>query len=235
MKTRPKELSALALLYLANAIFLTAYPFLVSARKNSAPLWLEGLIIVLAWTLVPLTLRASRALWPISLLLLGSFFIQELPLHSVLLIFPVSLILIALLSPSGRIALFHPARRWWLTPTRKRASLSARLRPVIGGEMLAEIFDISEGGAFIPLGASNRWLPLGFYLGRKPKQKSESPLEIGTYCWIRITLNDLSALTCTAEIVRKTNGRGSYPAGIGLRFVGLSAQDKKELAKFLAS
>jgi len=222
MKTRPKELTALALLYLANAIFLTASPFLVSARKNLAPLWLEALIIVLAWTLVPLTLRASRALWPISLLLLGCFFVQRLPLQSVLLIFPVSLILIALLSPSGRIALFHPARRWWLTPVRKRASLSARLRPVIGSEMKAEIFDISEGGAFVPL-------------GRIPKQKTGNPLEIGTYCWIRITLNDLSALTCTAEIVRKTNGRGSYPAGIGLRFVGLSAQDKKELAKFLAS
>jgi hypothetical protein len=44
----------------------------------------------------------------------------------------------------------------------------------------------------------------------------------------------MNFVQCRAEVVRKTQGRGEYPAGVGIRFLGLTSQDRRMIQQFLA-
>lgn len=247
MKKRPLELTLLSIIFLGFALYHSYWTY-GAVHATDQP-WSESLLIeygvlALSWLLIPLALRASRVLWAVLLLSganitlhhlesMGIHHVSALGISSLPELWAQTILITSLLlSRPCRVALFHPSRRWWLTPSRKRALLKTRLRPVLGGEILIQTFDISEGGIFIALNASTHW----HRTQAKLKQTPENCLQVGAYCWLRITLDEFSSLTCTAEVVRKTTGeQGIYPAGIGLRFVGLSPQDRKVLAKFLGS
>jgi hypothetical protein len=252
MKTRPKELTALALAFLGIALSLPVQimllfgdpPWEITAIVTKlAPL--NWLIIALSIAMVPLTLRASPLLWITTPLYIASVIWNNWLIASVQgssgWLSPVHLSSIGLVLliggvlfkyPSCRTVLLHPSKRWWLTPERKRVDLEARLCPVLGGEISSKTFDLSESGIFVVLDDHSQWRGPRF---RTTTKAPETALRVGSYCWLRVALNDVSALTCTAEIVRKTEPRGIYPAGIGLRFVGLTARDKKLLAGFLSN
>jgi hypothetical protein len=193
--------------------------------------------------MIPLLLRASRSLWIGLPLYVGAvawnnWLVASLQGGHGWLSAPhlstlglIVLLFGAFLSSSCRTALLQPSKRWWLTPCRKKVELDARICPVLGGEVLTKTFDISEGGIFLTIDHSVKWLGPRF---RKASQPEET-LRVGSYCWLRIALNEVSALSCNAEIVRKADARGIYPAGIGLRFMGLTAQEKKTLTTFLNS
>jgi hypothetical protein len=235
MKQRPKELTVLALLFFGNAAYLTFQTVHPLDRFLKEHDFIQWMILALVWSVIPLTLRASRGLWLAMLLALNFIALRGWETAPSLLVsllaIPAVLLSSVAFSRTCRDALLHPRRRWWLTPGRKRTVLTARLRPVSGGEILIQTFDISPEGIFLTFNRSTYW--------KVPRSKTgasqEDCLEVGTYCWLRIPLTEVSALTCTAEIVRKTKGSGSYPPGIGLRFVGLSPQDKKLLSHFLKS
>jgi hypothetical protein len=135
----------------------------------------------------------------------------------------------------------NPDKRWWLTPTRWPAQVQMRLKvlnkdyerkiksdPI---EFQIETFDISDGGAFIPFSLT----PVS--LTKKHRGASFSSnltnLAVGTLCYVSLPLSGLSYIQCRAEIVRNAPQRGKYPAGIGIRFLGLSWHEKKLLRTYL--
>lgn len=235
MKKRPIELTILSIVFSGIALYHSYQAVHSLDQPWSEPLWTQYGVLALSWMLIVFSLRASRALWFILLFPVTGIAMDHFGIHSRYvpeLWAQPFLIAALLLSRPCRTALFHPSRRWWLTPSRKRAILNARICPVLGGEIVAQTVDISEGGIFIKFNSSTRW----HQEQAKLKLTPDHCLQVGAYCWIRISLSEFSALACTAEVVRKTTSEnGTYPAGIGLRFVGLTAQDRKVLAKFLKS
>lgn len=140
-----------------------------------------------------------------------------------------------LLHPNIVRLLRHPEQRWWLRAERRRASV-----PIfIGGSrkvvFRAETFDLSESGAFIPLETvqSHASGPMS----TKPVAIEEVPathLAPEERVSICMTLGIHSQIRCQGRVIRKTDARGLYPAGIGIQFVDLPPNDRKELRKYLA-
>jgi c-di-GMP-binding flagellar brake protein YcgR len=58
-------------------------------------------------------------------------------------------------------------------------------------------------------------------------------LAVGTQCYLCLPLKDVSFIQCRAEIVRNTPGRGEYPAGVGIRFLGMSRAERRKLSSYL--
>jgi hypothetical protein len=116
-------------------------------------------------------------------------------------------------------AILNPTSRWWLTPERKRLAVPVRIKlqsPV--NELYLNTFDLSEGGAFLPL----------------DQAKVFRTVAVGTQCYVSLPLKDVESIKFRAEIVRNTQGRGEYPAGVGVKFLGLSWAEKRKLSHFLA-
>ncbi len=134
--------------------------------------------------------------------------------------------------------ILNPQARWWLTPERKQMSVQLRLKVLSRTyaklsqeayrEFYIKTFDLSEGGAFIPL-------------EQDPTKSSPffssilSNLAVGTQCYVCLPLRDVKFIQCRAEIVRRTQGRGNYPPGVGLRFLGMTWSEKKLLQSYLDS
>jgi hypothetical protein len=126
---------------------------------------------------------------------------------------------------SVRDVLSRPSRRWWLTPSRKRIMLKAKVRPVRGGEVSATTFDLSESGAFISTEHA---------VWHDRLRQTSTALEIGAHCSLKLDLDAYRALQCIGKVVRHTEPRGRYPAGFALQFEGLTPDDRRLLLKFLA-
>ncbi|MCM2323843.1 MAG: PilZ domain-containing protein [Oligoflexia bacterium] len=128
-----------------------------------------------------------------------------------------------LLADAPRRILLNPRLRWWRTARRRRARVSAVVRPVLGGEIRTSTFDVSVGGAFIALEhVFAPGIPLHY-------------LREGSRCSIRLVLNQIQVVQCAAEIVRRVNARGSYPEGFAVRFVCLEGFQRKMLKEFVAA
>ncbi|MCM2279704.1 MAG: PilZ domain-containing protein [Oligoflexia bacterium] len=121
-----------------------------------------------------------------------------------------------LLQQAPRRVLANPRLRWWRTAKRRRASVTAIIRPVLGGEVRASTFDVSVGGAFLALGA-----------------EMNRNLKVGSRCSIRLVLDQLHVIQCAAEVVRHAQPTGSYPAGFGVRFICLDDSQRKALSNFV--
>jgi hypothetical protein len=130
--------------------------------------------------------------------------------------------------------LLSPRSRWWLTPTRHKLELPVRLKflsraglkkaPVsvdAYNEFYIRTYDLSEGGAEQEAKAFRAF------------QAILKNLAVGTQCYVCLPLKDVSFIQCRAEVVRNTNGRGAYPAGVGLRFLGLSWNERRRLQHYL--
>jgi hypothetical protein len=55
----------------------------------------------------------------------------------------------------------------------------------------------------------------------------------GTQCFVCINVRETDMIQCRAEIVRVAQDSGHYPAGMGIRFLGLSWDEKRALVGFL--
>ena len=128
-----------------------------------------------------------------------------------------ALLFIPLLSPTSRMVLMNPHKRWWLRPKRYKTKVSATLNPFVGQTIHAETFDISSGGAFIHLNH------LDF---------EEAP-KVGETLRLSLNINSMRKIRCDAVIVRRAESRGRYPQGLGIRFVDLDKDHQKTLQRFL--
>ena len=239
MKTRPKRLIALACFLVAVA---AAIPLQIMVIYGHAP-WEVGAVLAkfapLNWAVIALGLLTAYLVFEASLWLLAA-----LPAWVALVFYNnwlvgsfeghFSMTLTALASLSLVVALvafvnremlkviLSPTSRWWRTPVRKRVAMSIRLKlhtcqkrkPL--DELYVQTFDLSESGAFIPV--------------KEGDMKDMAP---GTQCYVSLPVRGVSYLQCRAEIVRHTQGRGGYPSGVGIRFLGLSWSEQRELNGFL--
>lgn len=126
-----------------------------------------------------------------------------------------------LFSREARKIILNPKLRWWLTPPRKRVTVQAVIRPVLGGELRSMTFDLSSGGAFIDLNRSD-WTSI-------TQSSARRNLKVGSRCSIRLMINQTHVLTCGAEVVRHANPAGERPGGFAVRFVSLDETQRKLL------
>lgn len=126
-----------------------------------------------------------------------------------------------LFTASVRELLLHPERRWWFTPTRRKAQL-----PVIigngGHQFVAQTFDISESGAFIQL-----WQ----IQPREPRSQLTS-FAPGKIFSIFLDLKSSKRIQCRAEVVRQARSKGMYPDGIGVRFIDMEDSERRAIADY---
>lgn len=122
----------------------------------------------------------------------------------------------------------HPEKRWWLRPPRKIVEVSAYVSPFNGTAFKAKTFDISENGAFIPFSTDE------ILKGTKGDQRRARNKKIGVDDRVTLCLTlGLAQIRCDARIVRTTDAKGIYPAGIGLTFDKLPRQQRRELRRYI--
>jgi hypothetical protein len=119
----------------------------------------------------------------------------------------------------------HPEHRWWLRPMRKKVEILAYISPYNGLAFKTKTFDISEGGAFIPVNAED-------LTPRGPKGVRNRFLVVDDRVSLCLTLG-LAQLRCDGRIVRNVTAKGIYPSGIGISFEGMQRTQKKELRRFI--
>lgn len=117
--------------------------------------------------------------------------------------------------------LLHPERRWWLTPSRRRAEV-----PMVicndGFEFIVNTFDISEGGVFVPMWPVRPREPRTYLTSMAP----------GKIVKVFLDLKTAARVECQAQVVRYADATGLYPSGIGLQFLDLGGRERRTLADF---
>ena len=132
--------------------------------------------------------------------------------------------LVLLREPARRV-LMNPRLRWWRTPERIRVPVQAVVYPVLGGEILSKTFDLSEGGAFVAM-------PLGSLKSTHTDPQARA-IAVGNHCALRLRLDQLNVLNCSARIVRKAKAAGAYPDGFALEFVNLNPEQRRQIRTFI--
>lgn len=130
-----------------------------------------------------------------------------------------------LLRENVRQLILHPENRWWLTPIRKRVQIPILVNPLIGESFKTATFDLSEGGAFIPMESAPT--------GELPWTEVPATIKPGDQLTIAIKIGTLRKIRCDAEVVRKMDANGNYPGGLGIRFKEMDRTDKRELVRYL--
>ncbi len=250
MKTRPKELTFLALFLFAVAVGLPVQVMMIYGHPPTEFLAvlgklspLNGAILFVAPVTGIMVLRAhswSRYMVPLfgMLVVYNNWFVAEVgaDFDSSYVKISTGVFLLALASVFTRDVreiLTHPEKRWWLTPRRMRLEVPIRVcffnkrgsDSISSSEFYAKTYDVSLGGTFVNLDEDDIALMT---------EETLKNLNTGTPCYISITLKELCYLQCRAEIVRRTDGQGNYPGGLGLRFMGLSWNDERTLREYLS-
>jgi len=158
----------------------------------------------------------------------------------------------SLLTKKVRLLLAKPELRWWLTPPRVRAAIPIRIhihtrnlarRGGFGStEFYTKTYDISEGGAFIPFEpepGAGALIPSPAERNARGREVLGLPrdaIPVGTQCFVSLPLRGFERMQCRAEVVRIADSdvAGSYPGGIGIRFVGLSLAEVLKLKSLLS-
>ncbi len=133
--------------------------------------------------------------------------------------------------PKALKVLLHPQNRWWRIPVRKQIPLDVTLFPFRGPQLKLQVYDISEGGTFIP--QKNIQDAIEDHVGQNDSLRKNSDLKIGQRVQLKFKLGQLHMVSCTAKIVRKSAAKGDYPEGYGLCFEDLSKQDQRVLKNHL--
>jgi hypothetical protein len=111
-----------------------------------------------------------------------------------------------------------PKRKWWSVAPRKQLAVPVILSPWRRGDKIHKTsFDVSDSGIFVQ--------------GIQDDEMTQ--YKIGEKFEIRMQLDALSEINCSAKLVRMTPGQGHYPPGIGFCFEGLD-ETQKELLKKLS-
>lgn len=117
-----------------------------------------------------------------------------------------------LLHPDSINVFLHPERRWWMRAERHRLAIPVAIEGTRLASLRAETYDLSETGAFIP---------------------QVRNIGVGDWITVRMTFGALTQIRCQGRVVRRTEARGIYPAGVGIRFEGVSWRQRRELRKCL--
>lgn len=120
--------------------------------------------------------------------------------------------------PQVMLSLRQPRKRWWLQCPRKKIRVPIQVTSIRGPAIHLNTFDLSATGAFIPFGESF-----------SPQTKYAPGKKIS----LKLSLDLLNEVRCSAEIIRSCPSQGHYPGGLGLRFLDLSRQDRKSLDSYL--
>lgn len=240
MKTRPRALSALAAFLLSVAGGLPLQIFFLYGDSPLDPVSVAAKLTPLNWAILVLAPACAWLVWRASpwliaaapvltaLVLRNNLFVAEIgtdysALEAALASGAFMAAMATLLSAEVRGLLFNPELRWWLTPQRTRVLVPTRLQLAdagsVGREIRSRTYDISETGAFLPFEATPR-------LGARP-------VGVGTRFSLTLGLSEYRSIRCCAEVVRVTHATGHYPAGLGVRFLGLGYHDRRELTQFL--
>lgn len=116
-----------------------------------------------------------------------------------------------------RLILSDPHRRWWRRANRVNKNIDVILNPFVGQTLLAQTFDLSESGAFIPF---------------ENKSWDEIP-KVGERIKISLHIDTIRKIKCEAIVVRVVEPLGNYPKGIGIRFTEMNETHKRSLNNFL--
>ena len=130
-----------------------------------------------------------------------------------------------LLKPDYRKVIANPKLRWWLRPTRVKTDYRVVLHPHVGKDFVAQSYDISHSGLFIPL--ERCWVK------GKPMALEEWPFEVGQKTSMTVNVSPTNSIRCEAEIVRMAEASGGYPKGIGLRFTDMTRESQRYLRQHL--
>lgn len=125
--------------------------------------------------------------------------------------------LVFLLAPlyrSSTVELFlNPGRCWWKRADRTRLHIPVSVFTGLrNASLVAETFDISESGVFIPCATelvNEENLLLDFYFA-------------GETQW-----------SCRARVVRRASARGMYPPGIGVEFIEMNWRRRRRLRQLI--
>lgn len=113
--------------------------------------------------------------------------------------------------PDVRQLLKHPRMRWWLNSRRYRMAVPVVIGCSRRSPVRAETFDLSETGVFIPF--------------------KETHLRPGDQLSLRLTFGTFSQMRCEGKVVRRTESRGNYPAGVGVEFTDVGWRLKRQLRR----
>ena len=116
-----------------------------------------------------------------------------------------------------RLILSDPHRRWWRRANRFNKNIDVILNPYVGKTLLAQTFDLSESGAFIPF---------------ENKSWNEIP-KVGERIKISMHIDTIRKIKCEAVVARIVEPGGNYPKGIGIRFTEMNETHKRSLNNFL--
>lgn len=118
-----------------------------------------------------------------------------------------------LLSREVRELIRHPERRWWRSAARLRIPLPVYLDGPAWLKLDAETWDLSETGAFIPM--------------------PRSDLHVGGRVRLNLKLGVDRQLKLEAKVVRHSDAKGTYPAGVGVQFMNMDHEQRRELRRYL--
>lgn len=208
------------------------------------------IVAALVWRVSPLLIAAVPVLG--ALVVYNNWFVSEVgadysPWVTAVASLAFCCALAGIFTSDVRQILMNPNLRWWLIPTRTAAELPVRMRVLNGSyksgreEFYTITYDISETGAFIPFGRERgavRELRASTVTALKP---GESPsdtftmrnLNPGTQCYLCLSLGELAFIHCRAEVVRVATPHGKYPAGVAVRFLGLTGQEKRLISSYM--
>lgn len=129
-----------------------------------------------------------------------------------------------LVHPDVRMLLQIPTMRWWRIPPRKPVAVEMKVRRLNGEVFQAQSHDLSRGGTFIPF----------FSVAAHSRSPLRTPLVPNDleFVMLDFKVND-KPYSCQAKVVRKTDARGTYPAGMGLQFVNLTRKERREIDRYI--
>jgi hypothetical protein len=227
MRNRPKELIIMTWVMAALAVSVIIQMILLRNQGASATVWTSYIILLVVSTTHALAVfKGSRLLLHSGMLFTAAFAWNGwVSSGNVLLPFVASTLIHAVLTtPQIRKILRDQSLRWWRSDPRKLIQVRALIRPVEGGEFKSVTHDLSLGGAFFPFGDAD-W--------RSPTAPKAKHLRAGNRCSIQLVFNQLKMISCSAEIVRNSTQKGSYPGGFAVRFIGLEGTDRKILSDII--
>lgn len=207
-------------------------------------------VAALVWRVSPLLIAAVPVLG--ALVVYNNWFVSEIgtdysPWVTAVASLAFCCALAGIFTSDVRQILMNPNLRWWLIPSRTAVELPVRVRVLNGTyksgreEFYTITFDISETGAFIPFGrergnvrelrpANVTALKTGTAPGDAFTMRNLSP---GTQCYLCLSLGELAFIHCRAEVVRVATPNGKYPAGVAIRFLGLTGQEKRMISSYM--
>jgi hypothetical protein len=127
---------------------------------------------------------------------------------------------LGLLKPEILKLFKEPNSRWWLTSPRKQLELPMMLSHMNQESVFrSKTFDLSDGGTFV-----------SFLKAPEPL----THLKLNDSLFVCLNLGALTQIRCQAKVVRISEAKGNYPAGIGLKFSSLGFKERRKIKRYIS-